>query len=169
MHTLRSVLGSALAAVGVAVFASPVAADDMQPGSAAHASMLTVGSGAEIKWMAGPPGLPKGAEMAVLAGNPGKPGLFIVRARTPDGWIVPPHWHSQAENVTVLQGKIHLGSGSQLDKSKTQPVSAGGFFSMPAKMQHFVLTEGQTIIEISGEGPFDIVYVNPEDAKQAMK
>ena len=43
--------------------------------------------------------------------------------------------------------------------------------SMPARMQHFVWVEGQTIIEVTANGPFDIVYVNPQDdpAKQAMK
>jgi len=38
-----------------------------------------------ITWTAGPPSLPKGTELAVLAGNPGTLGLFILRARFPDG------------------------------------------------------------------------------------
>jgi len=34
---------------------------------------------------------------------------------------------------------------------------------MPAGMQHFVLMSGDTVIQISGDGPFAINYVNPAD------
>src|SRR5262245_17605401 len=60
---------------------------------------------AALKWMPPPPGLPAGSQMAVLIGDPSKPGVpYVFRAKLPDGYKVPPHWHSIDENVTVLSG-----------------------------------------------------------------
>src|SRR5262245_36959138 len=60
----------------------------------------------EIKWGPAPPGLPPGAQFAVLAGDPTKSVPFVIRAKLPDGYKVPPHWHPSDENVTVLQGTL---------------------------------------------------------------
>jgi hypothetical protein len=39
----------------------------------------------------------------------------------------------------------------------------GGFASMPAKMRHSAWVKGDTEVEVSGNGPFKIIYVNPAD------
>ena len=46
-----------------------------------------------LKWVDGPPSLPPGAKVAVLEGDPSKPGPFVMRARLPDGYKIPPHTH----------------------------------------------------------------------------
>jgi hypothetical protein len=170
MSVLRTVLVTTTLIASAAAFPDASTADNTAThgtGAARH----TIIAADQVRWMAAPPGLPKGTEQAVLAGDPSKPGLFILRARIPDGTSIAPHWHSQAEHITVLQGSFHIGHGATFDRTKTTPVTAGGFLSMPARMQHFVWVEGQTIIEVTANGPFDIVYVNPQDdpAKQAMK
>jgi hypothetical protein len=143
------------AALALAIAPSPVAlADDT------HHTILAA---EYIQWGPSPPVLRKG-DMAVLVGDPGKAELFVIRGRFPDGSVFPPHWHSQAENVTVLQGTFHLGAGEEFDKTKATPVTVGGFFSMPGGMRHFAWTEGETVLEVKGVGPFDINYVNPADA-----
>jgi quercetin dioxygenase-like cupin family protein len=116
-----------------------------------------------VKWGPSPPGLPKGAEVAVLSGDPGKPVLFILRVRLPDGYVVPPHWHSRAEHVTTLSGRMHIGMGDKLDRSKGQVMEPGAFTSFPAKMHHYVWASGETVIQVSGMGPFDINYIDPND------
>src|SRR5690242_6239129 len=55
-----------------------------------------------LKWGPSPPGLPPGAQVSVVAGDPGKDGPYVIRAKLPSGYKIPPHFHPTAENVTVL-------------------------------------------------------------------
>src|SRR5690242_18257406 len=101
----------------------------------------------DIKWGAVPPSLPKGAKIA-------------------------PHWHSQDENLTLISGVMYLGMGEKMDAAKATAVKAGAYHYLPAKTNHYAFTRGQaTVIQVSGEGPFDINWVNPADdpEKMAMK
>jgi quercetin dioxygenase-like cupin family protein len=117
-----------------------------------------------MKWGPAPPGLPPGAQAAVLVGDPGKAGVaFVLRAKLPDGYKVPPHWHASDENVTVLKGKLLVGKGEILDPAKMEELPAGSFMRMPKTMRHSALAKGETIIQIHGIGPFDINYVNAAD------
>ena len=118
----------------------------------------------EIKWGPAPPALPPGAEMAVMSGDPSKAGLpFTIRAKFPDGYKVPPHWHPTDENVTVIQGAINLGMGSKFDQTAGKQLTAGSYALMPKRTNHFAWASGETIVQIHGTGPFAINYVNPAD------
>jgi anti-sigma factor ChrR (cupin superfamily) len=143
-----------LAAVGVAaVLGGSAAADENH--KLQNLDALT--------WVASPR-LPKGAQVAVLAGNPGKAGQYIILAKLPDGFAIPAHWHVNAENVTVISGTFHVGMGDKLDKSKGEALAPGGFFtSGTAQMHHYAWTTGDTLIQVAGMGPFDVIYVNPTD------
>jgi quercetin dioxygenase-like cupin family protein len=116
-----------------------------------------------LKWGPGPASLPAGAKLAVLAGNPGKKGPFVMRAKLPDGYKVPAHWHPSDENVTVLKGTLLIGRGDTFDEAKTEELPAGSFMRMPRKMRHFAMAKGETILQVHGVGPFEITYVNPAD------
>jgi quercetin dioxygenase-like cupin family protein len=117
-----------------------------------------------IKWGPAAPSLPPGAQMAVLVGDPTKSGMpYVMRARMPDGYQVPPHWHPCDENVTVLKGVLLIGTGGTLDLSKTEELPEGSFMRMPKNMRHFAIAKGETIIQLHGTGPFEINYVNPSD------
>lgn len=118
----------------------------------------------EMKWGPAPPGLPPGAELTVVSGDPSKAGLpFTMRAKFPDGYKVPPHWHPTDENVTVIQGTINIGMGDKFDQSASKALPAGSFAMMPRRMHHFAWASGETIVQIHGTGPFAITYVNPAD------
>ena len=121
-----------------------------------------------IQWGPAPPQLPKGAQVAVLAGDPGKAGLYIIRAKMPDGYSIPAHWHKKAENVTVISGAFNVGMGDKLDKAKGEALGVGGFFLAAPKMRHYAWASGETVVEVSGIGPFDITYVDPNDDPSKM-
>jgi hypothetical protein len=116
-----------------------------------------------VVWGDAPPTLPAGAKMAVLSGNPGAPGPFTVRAKFPAGYKVMPHWHPTTENVTVISGTFSLGQGDSFDAKATHALPAGSFSVMPAEMHHYAYTKDGATIQIHGEGPFTVNYVNPAD------
>ena len=131
--------------------------------SAGLAEEMTVTTPDALKWGPAPPVLPKGAQLAVLSGDPGATGPYVVRLKLPAGYAVPAHNHPTTENVTVISGTFNIGMGDKLDKTKAQVLKAGGVFSMPAKMNHYAWASSAAVIQIHGDGPFAITYVNAAD------
>lgn len=117
---------------------------------------------ADLKWGAVPPDLPKGAQLAVLRGDPMKPAPFTIRLKAPDGYKIPPHWHSQDEEITLISGTLNLYMGDSM-KAGAHKLGAGAFHFLPGKMHHSAEVKGETIVQISGMGPFDIHYINAAD------
>ncbi len=117
----------------------------------------------QIQWRGGPPSLPPGAKMAILEGDPAKEGFFTMRLKLPDGYRVFPHWHPRTERLTIIQGIVNLGTGDRFDTAATQTLPAGAYSSMPPKMPHFAWMRGETILQLSSIGPWEVVYVNPTD------
>ena len=105
--------------------------------------------------------LPPGAESVVLEGDPSKPGLVILRLKMPDGYRVPPVWHPAADRFTVLSGTYHLGVGATFDKSRTVALSAGDFAWLSPAAPHYGWCTGETVLEITGLGPFVTNQVSP--------
>lgn len=120
-------------------------------------------SPAEIQWQPAPASLEPGAQVALLEGNPAEPGVFTMRIKMPDGYQIAPHWHPNVERVTVLSGTFHLGSGDTVDKAGAQALQAGSYTSMPPEMRHYAIAEGETIVQLTSVGPWEIHYVNPQD------
>jgi quercetin dioxygenase-like cupin family protein len=116
-----------------------------------------------VKWGAAPPALPPGAQLSVLSGDPSKEGPYVLPARLPVGYTVPPHTHPSDENVTVISGAFHVAMGDKLDKTKGDALKPGGFFRAEKGMQHYAWATARTIIQIHGIGPFAINYVNSGD------
>jgi quercetin dioxygenase-like cupin family protein len=124
---------------------------------------------ATIEWKAGPAALPPGAKMAVLEGDPTKEAPFVVRFQFPDGYHVPPHTHPKTERVTVISGILHLSTGEALDRGSAKKLPAGSFGYWPAGMKHTAWSEGETVIQLHGTGPWQINYVNPADDPRNAK
>lgn len=129
--------------------------------------MMSMHNPDSLKWSPAPPALPKGAQVAILDGDPFKPGPYVIRLKMPPGYKVPPHWHSRAENVTVIAGQLALGMGDTLDAKATQDLRPGGFHAIAAQVHHFAISRSGAIVQIHGEGPFDITYINPADNPEA--
>lgn len=126
-------------------------------------------SAKDIEWSPAPPSLPPGAKIAVLHGNPAKSGPFVMRLMTPAGYKVAPHWHSQDEQLTVISGTFYIGMGDHYEPSTARGLQAGGFHFLPGKAHHYAYSKKPAILQINGNGPFDITYVNKADDPRTGK
>jgi quercetin dioxygenase-like cupin family protein len=125
---------------------------------------------ADLKWGEAPPGLPAGGKMAVLSGDPTQAGAFTVRLKAPGGYKVMPHTHPTAERLTVISGTFKIGMGEKFDGASMQEMKPGSYVVMPAGMAHYAKgTSKDSIVQIDGEGPFQINYVNPSDDPRNAK
>jgi quercetin dioxygenase-like cupin family protein len=122
-----------------------------------------------IEWKPGPAAIPAGAKMAVLEGDPTKEGPFVLRFQFPEGYHIPPHTHPKTERVTVISGALYLATGESLDRNSAKKLPAGSFGYWPAGMKHAGWSEGETIIQLHGIGPWQINYVNPADDPRSAK
>ena len=125
--------------------------------------MAIVQSPTQLTWGPAPPQLPKGVQLAVLAGDPTKAGLYTIRLKWPTGSKIGPHWHPADVNVTVMSGIFGIAMGDKFDKSEGKLVKPGGFFLEPKGMHHYAWADGTTVIQLHGEGPLVINYVNLSD------
>ena len=163
---MRKLLVSALGLGVLLAIGSGALGDDKAPAKAkapAHTASHTVLSEGDLKWGDAPPVFQAGAKMAVLQGDPSKSGVYTVRLKAGDGYKIAPHWHPTAENVTVISGTFNIGAGDKLDESKSTALGPGGFASLPAKMHHYAWFKGETVVQVHGMGPFQLIYVDPKD------
>jgi quercetin dioxygenase-like cupin family protein len=116
----------------------------------------------QIDWKPGPPSLP-GVRIAILDGDPAKEGPFAMRLHFPAGTRIMPHWHPKTERVTVLSGTLRLGFGEKFDAAATHALPAGTYGYWTPGIRHFAFAEGETILQLNGIGPWEIIYVNPAD------
>jgi quercetin dioxygenase-like cupin family protein len=115
-----------------------------------------------VQW-ADIPSLPGGAKIAVLEGPITEAVPFTFRIKFPANFKVPPHWHPATERVTVLSGTLHLGKGDTFDEAKTTALPAGSISIMEPNIKHFAWTSEETVVQLSGMGPWGITYVNLAD------
>jgi quercetin dioxygenase-like cupin family protein len=125
----------------------------------------------QITWGPAPPSLPPGAQLAVLEGDPSKAGVpFTMRIKLPDSYRVPPHWHPTDERIVVLQGSFGMGVGDKFDQAAGHELPTGSYASMPKGLRHYGWAVGETVVQVSGIGPFAINYVNAaDDPRNASK
>jgi quercetin dioxygenase-like cupin family protein len=117
----------------------------------------------KIEWASAPAALAGGAEAAVLDGDPQKPGMFTMRLKMPKGYAIAPHMHPRSELVTVISGRVRLGLGQAADHASVEPLPAAAFFSMPQGVVHYLFVDEETVLQLSGVGPWSIEYANPKD------
>ncbi len=157
--------------LGVSLISWPVAQaqqdKEMEPQASQPAMIMTIPS--DITWADAPPAFPPGAKIAVLEGDPQNPAPYTLRLSLPANYKIPAHWHTMVERVTVISGTLNAGMGDKLDIAQGQAFPAGSFIFIPAKKNHFAWADEPTIIQINGDGPFDINYINPADDPRNTK
>ena len=109
------------------------------------------------------PGFPKGAQIVLIRGDLSQAVPYTIRFKLPDGFIIPAHWHSTDEEVTVLSGTLNVGMGDKVDKAQSTPLTAGGYQLVPANAHHYVWATGETVMQLDGMGPRTTVFVNPAE------
>ena len=67
----------------------------------------------------------------------------------------------------AASGTFRLGTGKSGDEAMTTALGAGAYAFVAAKMPHYAWTDGDTVIQVHGTGPFVINYVNPADDPNA--
>jgi quercetin dioxygenase-like cupin family protein len=116
-------------------------------------------SSAEIAWRQCPPSLPSGCEIAVLEGDPQAPGLFTVRFRLTDDFVMPPHTHPRDERVTVLAGRMAVGFGIDATRAGAREFGPGDYYVNARGAVHKVWAEKSSEIQITGLGPWEAHFV----------
>ena len=130
-----------------------------QESKSAHVALAP----SDMKWGDPPPVFEKGASFTVVAGDPSKAGFIAVRLKMPAGSKIAPHWHPTDEHATVLSGTFALGMGDKFDQASMKALPAGGYVLLPAEMRHYAMAATDAIVQVDGQGPFAITYVNPAD------
>ncbi|MFN8653682.1 MAG: cupin domain-containing protein [Gemmatimonadales bacterium] len=124
---------------------------------------------APADWSPAPAFLAKGAQIAVLQGDPASQGVYTIRLKLPEGYVIAPHFHPTDEQVTVISGHLLLGMGDTVDRFKTRRLGAGDYAGAPAQSHHYAIAADPTVVQIHGAGPFMITYVNSsEDPRTAL-
>jgi len=160
---LRRMVGSVFA-VAVAVSLFGCSDRNQQPVAAftkAEGQLLVRAK--SIKWSAAPPGLPQGSKAALLQGNPNAAGRYVIRMQLPANYKIPFHSYANAMDVTVVSGTLYVANTQTFDKKKAFAIKPGDFYHLPAQASQFVFTKGETVLEIHGEGPYDLKYANAAD------
>jgi quercetin dioxygenase-like cupin family protein len=117
----------------------------------------------DLKWGPASPAMQKGAQGVALVGDPGKEGPYVIRLKFPAGYKVAPHAHPNDENVTVISGMFHFGIGDKFDETKGTALKPGGFAQAPKGIKHFAWASQETVIQLHGMGPQNLIYVNDAD------
>jgi uncharacterized RmlC-like cupin family protein len=112
-----------------------------------------------LQWGPCPEGMPLGCGIAVLHGDPAKPNADIF-LRVPGGSSIPPHAHSSAERMILVNGELEV----KYEGAPAATLRAGHYAYGPAERPHRAdcrSSEPCTLF-IAFEGPVDVLPVQGE-------
>lgn len=136
--------------LGLAVsFAHAQSADSEQ-------ALTFTANDAQLKWNPCPPFMPKGCGLAFLRGDPSKDNLDVF-FKVPGRSTIPLHWHTSAERMVLISGRLHVTYEGQ----ETTVLKPGTYAYGPAKRPHvgFCASKKPCILFIAFESPLDAVPV----------
>ncbi len=137
---------------------------------AQHAPAQNMFTPDQIQYGPVPAFLPSGAQLAVLEGDPtASTGDFTVRLKMPNGYRIPPHWHPNRENATVISGNFKVGMGDTFDEGKMTTFGAGSFGYLDPSMHHYVMAAGEVVVQVHGMSPLQVNYITPNDDPNKKK
>ncbi len=114
----------------------------------------------ELSWGACPDFFPAGCEIAILHGDPQRPNSDVF-FRVPGGYDLPKHWHSSAERMILVTGRMQLAYDGELPLD----VETGTYIYGPSEAPH----EGRCVSDdactlfIAFEKPIDAHLVASAD------
>ena len=104
-----------------------------------------------------------GMQQVNLVGDPAKPGPYTLRLKFPKGLRIAPHTHPDSRELTVLSGLLAAGYGEKFDADHLKLLPAGSFFTQPKHVPHYMEIKEDTVLQISGMGPSQRIFVVPMD------
>lgn len=127
-------------------------------GPAADPALALTFKDPSLKWGPCPPFIPKGCEIAVLHGDPAKPNVDVF-FKVPGNFTIPRHWHTSAERMVLVSGKLEV----TYDGQKPTTLKPGTYAYGPAKLAHeATCAKGDPCVLFIGfESPLDAVPSEP--------
>lgn len=104
-----------------------------------------------------------GIEEVVLYGDPAKPGLYTILLKIGPNTKIAAHLHPDFRTATVVSGTWYFGYGDKFDETKLKELPTGSVYAEVAGQNHFAMTKGPVMVEITGYGPSGVKYVNAAD------
>jgi hypothetical protein len=92
----------------------------------------------------------------VRHGDPTQAGDYVIRFRTHREIFVPLHWHRHDEHITVIVGPFAMS----FDGARRELIP-GSYVAIPAGIRHSAWYGAGTVVQVSGLGPFESIYVDP--------
>jgi len=120
----------------------------------------------EVKWPAAAGGAAGTSgvgtiQTVVLKGDPTKPGLYTLMLRIADANTkIQAHSHSDDRIATVVKGTWYFGYGDKFDEAHLTALPVGSVYAEPPNVNHYAMTKGEVIIQITGVGPSSTKYVD---------
>jgi hypothetical protein len=99
----------------------------------------------------------------VVFGDPSKPGLYTILLKVDGNTKIAAHLHPDQRIGTVVSGTWYFGYGDHFDETRLKELPVGSVYSEVAGQNHFAMTKGPVIVEITGYGPSGVKYVNAAD------
>jgi len=123
----------------------------------------------DIKWNDAP-SIGAGAKAAVIDGDPTLSGSFVMRLKVPPKTTIKVHTHPADENVTVLSGTLYFAAGDKFDTKAAKAFGAGSYFSIGKGNPMFAFTtDKEAILQVHGNGPWGVSYLDPADSPAKKK
>ena len=98
-------------------------------------------------------GFPDGLSRAPIYGDYTAPdGSYTIRLKFPDLYRIPPHYYPKDVSLTVLSGILILSHNNAGEIYR-----AGDFLHMPPATPHSGVVKGETIVQVHGVGPFEMI------------
>ncbi|MGE8354770.1 MAG: cupin domain-containing protein [Microvirgula sp.] len=126
-------------------------------------------AGSDVSWRMATRAMPKGALVTALQGNPERAGTYSVWLMLPAGYRIGPHWHSLATNFVVLSGGLYVGYGNTVKAGAADEHRNGAYLYLPPATHHYLYTRQMTVLQLYGDGPFDIHYLDLADDPRLRK
>jgi quercetin dioxygenase-like cupin family protein len=123
----------------------------------------------DIKWNDAP-SIGPGAKTAVIDGDPKSSGPFVMRLKVPPKTKIGVHTHPADENVTVLSGTLYFAAGDKFDTKTAKAFGPGSYFSIgKGKPMFAYTTDKEAVLQLHGNGPWGLTYLDPADASAKKK
>jgi hypothetical protein len=169
MRLVRAVVRDLLLVAGLALRTIPADAQDVGNEQLRMTQQEVINKKATVK----PGGLGTSGYAAVqqiiIHGDPAKTGLYTILLKVAANTKIAAHNHPDERMATVISGDWYFGYGDVFDAKKLKKLSVGSIYSEVAKQNHFAMTKGPIIVQITGYGPSGVSYENPADDPAAKK